>query len=162
MTMDALQALKEASASALSVQAGVVLIAPPRVQPAIWLDTAGRPDVRDLIRVQKTDGEGEVRSFWLYTHTGFFLHCESLRPARATFWVAFPLPRWQEFLDIVAQTSSLVFFPGPPPGWATDAEACATWSPAQCSTEELLLVEGITVEIRHPEFSAMLARWFLL
>ena len=116
MTMDARQVLKEASASSLGVRAGIVLIVPPRLLPAIWLDAEKRPDVSDLIRVQREDGEGDIRSFWLYTHTGFFLHCELLRPARASFWIAFPLPRWQGFLGAVAQTGSLVFFTGPPPG----------------------------------------------
>ena len=162
MTMDARQALAEASVSSLGVQEGIILIVPPRLLPAIWLDTAQRPDVSDLIRVQKMDGEGDIQSFWLYTHTGFFLHCELLRPARATFWIAFPLPRWQGFLGAVARTSSLVFFTGPPPGWVTEADTHACGPVVEVSAEESLLVEGITMEIRHPEFPAMLARWFLL
>src|SRR5205823_9487556 len=68
--------------------------APPFAIPVVRVDAGKRPDVADLVRVHRLEGEGEVLSQWIYILDGeklwwIFADCRVLRPARCRFLLAF-------------------------------------------------------------------------
>lgn len=148
---------REAATASLSVRAGLLGIVPPRLVPAVWLDAAERKDVQEVVVAHREHGSGDVVTFWLYAEDAFYLHCNLRRPVETSFWIAFPLPRWKEFLAVAAQLGVLIVFTSGPPSWA----ACeSTSSPfALVPAGEPEFVEGFTIAIGHPELPGMVKRW---
>lgn len=157
MKRDAGQLLLEAAASSIAVRAGLLGIVPPRLVPAVWLDADERKDVQEIVIAHREHGSGDVVTFWLYAENAFYLHCNLRRPVETSFWIAFPLPRWKEFLAMVARLGNLIVFTSTLPSWA----ACeSTYSPfALVPGGEQEFVEGFTIAIGHPELPGMIDRW---
>jgi hypothetical protein len=94
----------------------------PKVTSVVWINTAKRPDFRDLGRVHATEGEGTVIFTWTYidetcTESIFVLAVEMLRPVQTSFSIAIPLPEYAALIEIVSWTGSLSLVSGPPIEW---------------------------------------------
>lgn len=157
MKSDAGQLLQEATSTSIAVRAALLGILPPRLIPAVWLNADERADVRKIVDAHREDGSGEVETFWLYGEQAFFLHFDLHSPVVTSFWVAFPLPRWREFLCLVAWLGTLVIFTSQPPPWATSEGAYAPFTLVSGYEQEF--VEGFTIPVGHPELPVMLSRW---
>ena len=157
MKRDAWRLQREAETTSISVRAGLLGIVPPRLIPAVWLDADERKDVQEIVFAHREHGSGDVVTFWLYAENAFYLHCDLRRPVAASFWIAFPLPRWKEFLAVVARLEMLIVFTSRLPSWA----ACeSAYSPfALVPGGEQKFVEGFTIDIGHPELPGMIDRW---
>lgn len=157
MKRDAGQLLLEAATSAIAVRAGLLGIVPPRLLPAVWLDADERTDVQEIVVAHREKGSGDVETFWLYSEHTFFLHCALQRPVETSFWIAFPLPRWKEFLALVARLGMLIVFTSQPPTWASCSGAYSPFALVSEHAQEF--VEGFTLAVGHPELPVMLNRW---
>ena len=85
---------------------------PPFSVPIVRVDAGARPDVADLVRVHRLEGEGEVLSQWIYTldDDGLrwaFVDCRVLRPARCRFVLAFEYEKRPRLLQLIAETGAL-------------------------------------------------------
>ena len=94
----------------------------PQVMTVVWIDTAGRPDIRDLGRVHAVEGEGEVTCTWTYIdetrqESYFVLAIAMLRPVQTSFSIAIHLPEYAALMEIVSRRGSLSLVPGPPIEW---------------------------------------------
>lgn len=157
MKREAGQLLREATSSAIAVRAGLLGIVPPRLLPAVWLDADERADVQEIVVAHRESGSGDAETFWLYAENAFYLHCALQRPLETSFWIAFPLPRWKEFLVLVVRLGMLIVFTGPPPAWAAREGAYSPFALVPERAREF--VEGFTLVVEHPELPVMLSRW---
>jgi hypothetical protein len=85
---------------------------PPFAVPVVRVDAGGRPDVADLVRVHRLEGEGEVLSQWIYTLDDgkllwAFADCRVLRPARCRFLLAFEYAKRPTLLRAIAEAGAL-------------------------------------------------------
>jgi len=157
---DVLLLSREAQSSALVVKANFLLtLFPSTLIPAVWLDASTRPDVSDLTRVHRSEGAGDIQTYWLYTASAFFLHCDLKRPVSSSFWIRFSLPDQRSFLNLVARLKVLSLFTSPPPEWLLSPEEGN--GPTQGDIQTALL-EGVTMNVQHDELFVMLARWPVL
>ena len=123
----------------------------------MWLDADERADVQEIVAAHRASGSGDAETFWLYAENEFYLHCAMLRPLETSFWIAFPLPRWKEFLILMERLGTLIVFTGTPPAWV---ESCGAYRPFALVPEETReFVEGFTLVVVHPELPVMLRRW---
>jgi hypothetical protein len=94
----------------------------PQIIALGWVDTSGRPDIRDLGRVHATDGAGEVRCTWAYVdewlpESYFVFHIDMLRPVQTSFRIAIHLPEYGALLEVISATGRLSIVSGPPLPW---------------------------------------------
>lgn len=94
----------------------------PQIVTVVWIDTAQRPDIRDLGRVHAVEGEGEVTCTWTYIdetrqESCFVLAVAMLTPVQVSFSIAIHLPEYTALMEIVSRTGSLSLVPGPPIEW---------------------------------------------
>ncbi len=99
----------------------------------LWLDTAKRPEIRDLARVHTTDGAGTSIFTWNYINEGrpdcyFVLDVSMETPVRTSFRVPIFLNEWTPLIDVVSQTGSVSLLAGPPVNWR---ELIKTLSPIE-------------------------------
>ena len=85
---------------------------PPFSVPIVRVDAGARPDVADLVRVHRLEGEGEVLSQWSYVFDDgalwwVFLDCRVRRPANCRFVLAFEYEKRPRLLHLIAETGAL-------------------------------------------------------
>ena len=95
----------------------------PPTMVFLWLDITSMPELRDLSRVHKTDGDGDCVFTWTYVdeerplQTHFCLDVDMRTPIHTFFRVAIPLQKWEQLIDLISQTGTLSFLAGPPLPW---------------------------------------------
>jgi len=101
----------------------------PPMSALLWVDMTKRPELRDLARLHRTDGDGESVFTWVLTKdptTGiayFILHVKMLRPVRVSFRIRFPMPDEQMVIEAIIQSGRVLLLEGPAPAWRESAGA---------------------------------------
>jgi hypothetical protein len=110
---------------------------------AARVDASRRPDVADLVRVHTAEGAGRVSTGWVYgvgaDPVRVFLVCRQEAPVRASFTLAFELPRDRDLLYRMADRGFL--------GLVPDLADDSTWeeTPEAGVAEPMLMLEIPTV-----------------
>lgn len=90
------------------LDAGITLAADGTAFPTVVLDVTGRPDVADLARVHAIEGVGDLTTTLEVVPGGLTLTVRLTRPVRASFAIAFRLPKHLEVLEHGALTGNLL------------------------------------------------------
>lgn len=173
MHSDGVNLLKQARQTAVELRqtAFLQIVASPdqeatqlEVLPLLWLDVGGRTDIGDIWRVHAQEGSGDVVTCWIYdlfdpTQTPTcFLFCELRSPVRASFFVAFPLPRYEELLRTIAGCRRIALLTGMPPASLSRFDPTKPHTCEMATLQELLR-EGFIIELYHEELSLFLGQW---
>jgi hypothetical protein len=95
----------------------------PPLTAIVWVDMTKRPELTDLARLHRTEGEGEAVYTWVLTQdppTGIvylILHVNMRRPVRVAFRIRFAMPDEELVIEAIVQNGRIVVLEGPAPDW---------------------------------------------
>jgi hypothetical protein len=88
------------------------------ITPTVFIDARNRPDLRDLIRVHRLDGDGDVSASWRYALDAdkplAILNAEFTAPATARIRLVFGIRKRRPFLAQVTQVGRFYLSTGRP------------------------------------------------
>ena len=91
----------------LAVDVGTTIADDGTTHPTVVVNATDHPEVTDLARVHAIDGVGDVHTLAMRSGRAILLGVRMSSPVRAAFAIAFDTTRHSEFLETVADASSL-------------------------------------------------------
>lgn len=124
-------------------------IIPDRTAILVWVDLQDRPDLLHMSQ-RHEGGSGDFVATWFFVEPGkrhmlVGLRVEVRAPFTATFSLIFPMKRYFQQLECLAENGLIWVEPGPPPDAPTGIRAM--------SASELLAVvgDGISLDLEEPQ-----------
>src|SRR5712691_7701655 len=96
--------------------------------PLVCFDMRTRPDVADLARIQRSEGDFKQTFSWRMTNPTrprlcvFYLCIEVVEPVRCEFALAFPMRERATLIDVLTTDGVLTILNGPPIVWKGQIE----------------------------------------